>query len=426
MSFRINWESVEKESFSAYASELLQEALNSGTRPSILSDDIRIKELNFGTVAPSFQILEIGDLGVDKFRGIFNFKYSGDARITVTTKISASLLKNYASGMEEFVRPEFNVSDCDFDIPLNLTLSEFKMSSIIIIVFSKTKGLTLVFKNDPLENIDVTSTFDRIRPIARFLQVKIENGIRDLFREFLPSLLYKFSLKYTSKSFDQFHKDLLIEEEEEDNRQKNMTLLKDIDPENPYRISPGSLMRLTRLSSSRQTLGIENDSFSNDSINPDIVTKAFMNINSMSHNSRIELTENDFKGDLHNKLEFIRLYQNKTFLKNSSKPKRRIIKMRSTKTEPSTPILPPGSPLQVNTSLPTTPLLQPTPMKLSASQPSNNSLKSVSMRHVQSSQGVSPPSYDIKSHQDQGGSRSRQLYEKLATGPPPYGSSLQN
>lgn len=339
MSFKLNWNAIEKDSFSAHTRELLEEALNSGKRPSILSDDIKIIDLNFGTIAPNFQILEIGDLGLDKFRGIFSFKYYGDASITVKTKISASLLKNYNNNIGDefnFIKPNFIVSDCDFDIPLNLKLSNFKMSSIMIIVFSKTKGLTLVFKNDPLENIDVNSTFDKISPIADFLQKKIESQISDLFKEFLPSLLYKFSLKYTTQSFDQFHKDLLIEEQEEDDyRKKNIILLKDLDPENPFRISPGSLMRSTRLSSMRQTLSLGNgiDKLSCDRFNKDIITKAFLNIlinKSNSYNTnRVELSDKDFEfGDVNDKLIFVKNFQKKAFLKNvNHKPTRRTIKM---------------------------------------------------------------------------------------------------
>lgn len=346
MSFKLNWNAIEKDSFSTYTKELLEEALNSGKRPSILSDEIKIIELNFGTIAPNFQILEIGDLGVDKFRGIFQFKYYGDAFITVKTKISASLLKNYNNNIDEkleFIKPKFIVSDCDFDIPLNLTLSNFQMSSIIIIVFSKSKGLTLVFKNDPLENIDVNSTFDKITPIANFLQKKIESQISDIFKEFLPSLLYKFSLKYTTQSFDQFHKDLLIEEQEDDfNKRKNKILLKELDPENPFRISPGSLMRSTRLSSIRQTLSLGNgiDKLSCDRFNKNIITKAYLNIiinnsNNFSNYNRIDLSEEDFNyGDINDKLGFIKNFQNKAFLKTSNhKPKRRVIKMNVKKKE---------------------------------------------------------------------------------------------
>lgn len=337
MSFKLNWNAIEKDSFAAYAKELLEEALNSGKRPTILSDDITIVDLNFGTVAPNFQILEIGDLGIDRFRGIFNFKYHGDASITVKTKISASLMKNYNNNLEEefsFVKPSFILSDCDFDIPLNLRLSNIELSSIIIIVFNKTKGLTLVFKNDPLENIDVNSTFDKITPIADFLQKKIESQISDLFKEFLPSLLYKFSLKYTSQSFDQFHKDLLNREQFEEEK-KNKILLKDLEPENPFRISPASLMKTTRLASARQTLSLGNgiDRLSFDRYNKEIITKAFLHVVLDRRKNyipnKIEMHERDFAtGDVYSKIEYIKEFQSKMFTKNTTKPKRRVFKMR--------------------------------------------------------------------------------------------------
>lgn len=352
MSFKLNWNAIEKENFSTYTRELLEEALNSGKKSTMICDDISIIELNFGTIAPEFQILEIGDLGVDKFRGILSFKYYGDASITVKTKISGSLLKNYNNNIDNklsFIKPKFIVSDCNFDIPLNLKLSKFEMSSIIIIVFNKSKGLTLVFKNDPLENINVNSTFDKIKPIANFLQKKIEYQISELFKEFLPSLLYKFSLKYTTKSFEQFHKDLLINKENKDEEQrKNRILLKDLDPENPFRISPGSLMRSTRLSSNRQTLslGIGNgiDKLSCDRFNKDLITKAYMNqFNNINGNGngngnmkKIELNEEDFNDDnndiIHDKLIYVKNFQNKVYERNNlHQPKRRIIKFGKAK-----------------------------------------------------------------------------------------------
>ncbi|KAH3661281.1 hypothetical protein OGAPHI_006688 [Ogataea philodendri] len=350
MSFQINWEAIEKQSFSSYTRELLNEALNSGKRPNILSSDIKIMDLNFGHISPDFEILEIGDLGPDRFRGIFKFKYDGDASVTVNTKVSASPLRIYNDNiyddlvdknkgykrdcqqLAEFVKPQFNGSDSDFDIPLNLTLGKFKLSSIIIIVFNKTKGLTLVFKNDPLESIEVSSTFDRIKPIAKFLQKTIETQISELFKEFLPSYLYKFSLKYTTQSLLQFHQDLLNEEQDIEEKR---VLLKDLDPEFPLRISPGSLMRLTRLASSRQTLAL-GGALSCDRMNDDVVTKSFANaILASSDNlswNRIHLRNSDVQiGSMGNKLEIIKDLQARSFFKNAHdgvKPKRRVVKLK--------------------------------------------------------------------------------------------------
>lgn len=313
MSFKINWGAIEGDSMRNYTRELLEEALNTGDRPTVLCEGIEITGLEFGTIPPSFQILEIGDLGVDRFRGIFSFKYYGDASVTVKTGISASVLKNYNVSLKpKFIRPHFVVSDCDFNVPLDLTLAKIRMSSIIIVVFSKTKGLTLVFKNDPLESIEVKSSFDTIRPIANFLQKKIESQIGELFREFLPSLLYKFSLKYTAQSFDQFHKDLLHDQTED-------VQFKDIDPEHSFRVAPGSLMRLTRLASSRDTLGITHD------VNTGILSKGLLS-NIKRVNPGPQKMELPPEGGI-DKLAAIKEFQTK---QNKGKIHRRVIKMSST------------------------------------------------------------------------------------------------
>ncbi|EGW35281.1 uncharacterized protein SPAPADRAFT_58499 [Spathaspora passalidarum NRRL Y-27907] len=97
---------------------------------------------------------------------------------------------------ENFTTPSFLLSNEQFALPLDLKLSDIKISGIGIIVFSKTKGLTLVFRNDPLDSINVNSTFDTVQVLANFLQKQIENQIRDLFRETLPTLIHQFSLKY--------------------------------------------------------------------------------------------------------------------------------------------------------------------------------------------------------------------------------------
>ena len=55
--------------------------------PPIITDNIVVKEFNLGTTAPDLEMLEIGELGDDKFRGVFKLKYSGDAYIVLQTKV---------------------------------------------------------------------------------------------------------------------------------------------------------------------------------------------------------------------------------------------------------------------------------------------------------------------------------------------------
>ncbi|GBL50520.1 hypothetical_protein [Candidozyma auris] len=258
MSFKVNWNTLETDSLRSWTTELLTDALNSGRRPNILASDIQIKDLNFGKVAPDFEILEIGELDKDRFRGIFKISYSGDFHLTLHTKVQANPLKIYCdnsqekevSSLQSFVTPDFLLSVEPFNLPLDLKLSDIKISGIGIIVFSKSKGLTLVFRNDPLDSIKVSSTFDTVQVLANFLQKQIETQIRDLFRETLPTLLHKLSLKYVSA---------LTPNEVMNNIKDHLNspaYSNSLDFSESQTISSNNLRRLASLYSSRETLNL--------------------------------------------------------------------------------------------------------------------------------------------------------------------------
>lgn len=256
MSFNLNWNTLETDSLRLWTEQLLTGALNSGKRPNILASDITIKDLNFGKVAPTFEVLEIGELDKDRFRGIFKITYAGDFHLTLHTKVQANPLKIYSDNSREmeidpdspFVTPHFSLSTDPFNIPLDLKLSDIKISGIGIIVFSKTKGLTLVFRNDPLDSIKVSSSFDAVQVLSNFLQKQIEHQIRDLFRETLPTLIHKLSLKYTS-SFQ--NNDFMNNLRDHLKDQLPVNSAESLELES---ISPNNLKKLAKLYSSRETL----------------------------------------------------------------------------------------------------------------------------------------------------------------------------
>lgn len=86
MSFRFNWPEFDQE-FINLASVELENALNRGKKPSNICDTIRVKELHMGTQPPELDILEIGELTMDRFRGIFKMAYSGDGYLVLETKV---------------------------------------------------------------------------------------------------------------------------------------------------------------------------------------------------------------------------------------------------------------------------------------------------------------------------------------------------
>ncbi|KAJ3129022.1 hypothetical protein HK098_002874 [Nowakowskiella sp. JEL0407] len=121
-------------------------ALNKGTKPAKIFDKIIIKDLNMGTVPPDLEILEIGD--------------SRKNVVGANPLIEKETIKTTILGKQSRI------------IATNKPLVN--------------RGVTLVFKNDPLEEVDVNSTFDNIPNIRRFLQKQIEEQLRKLFQEDLP------------------------------------------------------------------------------------------------------------------------------------------------------------------------------------------------------------------------------------------------
>lgn len=85
-------------------------------------------------------------------------------------------------------------------VPMLLRLSNFKLNSVVVLVVSKQKGITLVFKTDPLQNVDISSTFDSIAVIQQFIQKEIEGQLRQMFREDLPSIIHRVSQQWIKKS----------------------------------------------------------------------------------------------------------------------------------------------------------------------------------------------------------------------------------
>lgn len=196
MAFNFNWAPLSGDpGFYQRAEELLTNAMNKNQKPPIIVDDIIVTELNLGDVPPDLEVVEISDIGVDKFRGTFKMSYAGNAYITIKTRVQANPLNTYLKTRPTYTSPRPLAAAVGLTIPLQITLSDFKLSAIIILVFSRQKGLTIVFRNDPLESLKVSSTFDSIPFVANYLQQVIEAQLRTLFMDELPAIIHRMSLR---------------------------------------------------------------------------------------------------------------------------------------------------------------------------------------------------------------------------------------
>ncbi|RCI03806.1 ERMES complex subunit [Rhizopus stolonifer] len=195
MAFRFSWPEFDQE-FYEEAKTQLESALNKENKPSVIVDHITVKELHMGTKPPDLEILEIGELDNDKFRGIFKLTYAGDAYIEIQTKVQANPMHAKTSSLPRHSRPSILAADQPLVVPMILRISDLKLRGIVVLVVSKTKGVTLVFKNDPLESIRISSTFDSISMLRDFLQRQIERQLRNMLQEDLPVMIHNLSLRY--------------------------------------------------------------------------------------------------------------------------------------------------------------------------------------------------------------------------------------
>jgi hypothetical protein len=83
-----------------------------------------------------------------------------------------------------------------------LRISDVKLNGIIVLSVSKTKGVTLVFKNDALLDLKVSSTFDIVPTIKSFLQHLIESQLRTFLQESLPLIVHEYSLRHRNEDED--------------------------------------------------------------------------------------------------------------------------------------------------------------------------------------------------------------------------------
>ncbi|KAJ7639268.1 hypothetical protein FB45DRAFT_1134554 [Roridomyces roridus] len=196
MSFTFNWPRF-SDQFHYDAIQMLNTALNKGNKPPIIADKIEVVELEMGTQPPELEIRDIGDLTVDQFRGIFRLTYAGDAHLVLKTKVQANPLNHKQPDIHLMTGSRGMLAAKQaLVVPMLLRLSHFKLSSYVVLVVSKQKGITLVFKTDPLQSVDINSTFDSIEVIQKFIQREIEGQLRQMFREDLPGIIHRLSQQW--------------------------------------------------------------------------------------------------------------------------------------------------------------------------------------------------------------------------------------
>jgi distribution and morphology protein 34 len=115
------------------------------------------------------------------------------------TKVQANPLLNRPTTELPFSPVQMVAADAPLTVPMFLQLSDMALDGTVIILFTKAKGLSMVFRNDPLSKVLVTSTFDGIPVIRDFLQAQIEKKLRQLICDELPAMIQQLSLAWADR-----------------------------------------------------------------------------------------------------------------------------------------------------------------------------------------------------------------------------------
>lgn len=77
-------------------------------------------------------------------------------------------LTQYKHALEMLATPSVLLTTAEMFV--QLTLSHLRLRCVISLSFSKTSGLAMTFRDDPLESLNVSSSFDSFGVVQQFIQ----------------------------------------------------------------------------------------------------------------------------------------------------------------------------------------------------------------------------------------------------------------
>ncbi|PVU94763.1 hypothetical protein BB561_002269 [Smittium simulii] len=226
MSFRFRWGDFPPEFVEEVRSSLTKSlASNTSGFPSNIVGEFKVTQLDFGSIAPALEILEVVDIDEDIFKAIFNLTYEGDMSLVFQTFVQANPLAEHASNFPSFNSIGFLLANKPLVVPMFLKISNIALKAIIILSISKRNGITLVFKNEPLKSVQVSSSFDNVSSIQRKLQQTIEKVLQDLLVEDLPKIIHEMSVRQIEKQALTFEQERITKLEKEKNKLEALSQL---------------------------------------------------------------------------------------------------------------------------------------------------------------------------------------------------------
>jgi distribution and morphology protein 34 len=220
MSFQIEWPTLDAITLEKIKAQIT-EVMNKGELPDAICDVMRVIDLDLGNVAPTLQFLDIPDVSEDGFEGHFKVAYAGNGSITLQTKVQVNAFSAKTAPSRRALRHLGSlIAHEPMVVPLRITISQVRIDGDLVLNIKKrTKALdprsdgSLVlentnaavtasaasevsiphvaaqFKIDPLQSVNISSSFDDFGSVKDYLQEQVEGSLRKLFVEDFPQIV---------------------------------------------------------------------------------------------------------------------------------------------------------------------------------------------------------------------------------------------
>lgn len=209
------------------------------------------------------EFLEIGELSLEACRALLRLAYHGDASITLQLQLQSNPLSLISAREASYISP------------IELTVSQVHLDTLLSVHVSRWHGVTVTFRNDPIQSLQINTTFDGLPAVQAKIQEEVERRVREALRTELPAAIHEM----TKEIFENMRRDSITEGIDQLDQRPTTASAQ----EGPVRVRCGP-RPVPEYEPSQQYAALRRDTF--DTLSQHSIRSAFSRFSTLSYSSR--------------------------------------------------------------------------------------------------------------------------------------------
>ncbi|KYQ92799.1 histidine kinase [Tieghemostelium lacteum] len=193
MSFKLSWGPFD-ENFYNNIKDGLNKALNQNPIPN-LTDKLLVYQLGLGDHPPQLELLEV-DPSKEHFKFVFKVLYKGNGLLELRTKVQANPIfmgssVTHMNRREKTIMNRFGLGSAGKPhvMPLSIMIKDIVFEGILTLSIINTTKIEASFKEDPLKQVNIVTSFDEFPSAANFIKTLVETQLRDFIMKEFPVIV---------------------------------------------------------------------------------------------------------------------------------------------------------------------------------------------------------------------------------------------